>query len=260
MGMPKNLLLVRHGESVGNVANRKYVETGDESFFLENFSRLHESQYELTGQGIEQAKLAGNWLSKNWTKPFYRMIVSSNSRAMQTAAYLGLSGARWLIDFNLRERENGLFNCMSPSEIKSKYAIEQTFHDTQPFSYRPPQGESMSDVRMRIKMILVTLARECDGQDVIIVCHGHVIRAFRAELERMSPKKCNELLVTKEDWGRVPNCSIFHYTRESELGMAEHFTGYRRICPAGGGELVGPFQKIERKKFTNEELLIEAQN
>ena len=257
--MPLNLLLVRHGESEGNVVNKGYAETRDESLFSEIFSAIHESQYELTPKGIEQATLAGAWLKENWNKPFFRMMVSSNKRAMQTAAYLDLPNVLWNIDHNLRERENGLFNGMSPAKIQAEYSAEQFFHDSQPFLFRPPQGESMSDVCRRIKIILDTLARECNGKDVVIVCHGHVMRAFRIILERMSPKMSNELLSTKEQWGRIPNCSILHYTRNSDSGITDHFNSFRLICPAGGGELVGPFQKIERKKFTNAELLKEAQ-
>ena len=58
MGMPKNLFLVRHGQSEGNLVRKKYEETGDESFFSDEFLGLHESQYQLTELGIEQAILA----------------------------------------------------------------------------------------------------------------------------------------------------------------------------------------------------------
>jgi broad specificity phosphatase PhoE len=265
MGMPKNLLLVRHGQSEGNFVRKQYEKKGDESFFSNDFLKLHESQYALTSLGVEQAGKAGHWLLKNDFNSFDRMLVSNNVRAMQTAAYLNLTEARWMVDFNLRERDGGLFNTITPSERDLYYATEQKFYDTQPFLSRPPQGESIADVCQRIKIVLDTLARECDGKNVIIVCHGHIMRAFRMILERMSLEKSNEILLTNAEWTSVPNCSIIHYTRENhsdaewEWDLFPYFHSVRMIRPAGGGNLVDDFSIIERKKYSNAELLAEAE-
>src|SRR3989344_5433801 len=235
MGMPKNLFLVRHGQSEGNLVRKQFEKTNEESFFSNEFLELHESQYRLTELGIEQAKKAGQWfLEKNFTV-FDRTLVSNNVRAMQTAAYLNLNNANWMIDFNLRERDGGLFDAITPSKRDSDYPDQQKFYNTQPFLFRPPQGESVADVCQRIKIVLETLARECDGKNVIIVCHGHVMRSFRIILERLSLQKTNVFLMTKEDWGRVPNCSIIHYTRENPSNykqeLSDRFDWVRMIRP-----------------------------
>ncbi len=52
MGMPKNLFLVRHGQSEGNLVRKQFEESGNESFFSDEFLGLHESQYELTELGV----------------------------------------------------------------------------------------------------------------------------------------------------------------------------------------------------------------
>jgi broad specificity phosphatase PhoE len=258
MGMPKNLFLIRHGESEGNAINKKFKETGDHTLFSDNFLRLHESQYNLTERGVIQATLAGQWLKENGLTSFDRMLVSNNNRALQTAAHLGLENPAWMIDFNLRERENGLFNVISPTQRYANCTDQEKFHDSQPFLFRPPQGESMGDVAQRIKIVLDTLARECDNKDVVIVCHGHVIRTFRIILEHMSLSQSNEYLNTEEDWGRVPNCAIVHYTRVKDDDVTEHFNRFRIIRPAGGGQSIDDFSPIIRKKYSNEELLEEA--
>ena len=261
MAMPSNLYLVRHGQSEMNLVRKKFEETGDDSFYSDEFLSQHESQYRLTPQGEEQARKAGIWFADNGIITFDRMLVSNNTRAMQTAALLGLSGASWMMDFNLRERDGGLFNTITPTLRDTKYVEQQKFYDTQPFLARPPQGESIADVCLRIKIVLDTLARECDGQNVIIVCHGHVMRTFRIILERMSLNRTNEYLTTKEDWGKVPNCSIIHYTRQNPSGIKQslstRFDWVRMIRPAGGGNYQDEFSAIERRKFTNEELLLE---
>lgn len=262
MGMPKNLYLVRHGQSEGNLVRKQFEETGDESFFNDEFLGLHESQYNLTDLGVEQAKLAGKWLKENCSSNFFRKLVSNNVRAMQTASYLGFSDSvRWKQDYNIRERDGGLFNVIPPSKRDSDYADQKKFYNTQPFLYRPPQGESIADVCQRIKIVLDTLARECDGKNVIIVCHGHVMRTFRIILERMSLRQANEYLASTDDWGRVPNCSIIHYTRidpSFEGELSKSFFKVRMIRPAGGGNPEDEFNIIERPSFTNEELLEEA--
>ncbi len=260
MGMPKNLFLVRHGQSEGNLVRKNYEESKNESFFSDEFLGLHESQYALTDLGISQAKKAGEWFKDKNIVSFDRMLVSNNVRAMQTAAYLDFKNASWMIDFNLRERDGGLFNMMTPSKRDQNYSDQQKFYNTQPFLFRPPQGESVADVCQRIKIVLDTLARECDGKNVIIVCHGHVMRAFRIILERMSLYKTNNFLLASEKWSKVPNCSIIHYTRENPDNKApsDHFDWFRIIRPAGGGDPEDNFSVIERKKYTNEELLDEA--
>jgi len=262
MAMPKNLFLVRHGQSEGNLVRKQFEESGNESFFSDEFLELHESQYSLTDLGVQQAMRAGQWLLENNLTSFDRMLVSNNVRAMQTAAHLNVKDARWMIDFNLRERDGGLFNALTPSKRESTYKDQQKFYNTQPFLFRPPQGESVADVCQRIKIVLDTLARECDGKNVIIVCHGHVMRTFRIMLERMSLQKTNEYLLAKEEWGRVPNCSIIHYTRQNPFdlkqGLSDHFDWMRTIRPAGGGDLIDEFAVIERKKYSNNEILNEA--
>lgn len=262
--MPKNLFLVRHGESEGNLTRKNFETTKDESHFSDEFLGLHESQYQLTDLGIKQAKQAGAWFLKNNLTKFDRMLVSNNVRAMETAAHLNLVNAQWMQDFNLRERDGGMFNVITPSKRDSDYSDQQKFHDTQPFLWRPPQGESIADVCQRIKIILDTMARECDGKDVIIVCHGHVMRTFRIILERMSLQKANEFLSTHEPYGRVPNCSIMHYTRQNpsqnEVALSDRFDWFRMIRPAGGGDAEDDFSAIDRRKFSNEELLEQAKN
>jgi len=262
MGMPKNLFLVRHGQSEGNLMRKNIEESGSESSLSEEFLRLHESQYSLTNLGVSQAKKAGQWFFEKGLTAFDRMLVSNNVRAMQTASHLNISNASWMIDFNLRERDGGLFNTIAPSKRDLNYSDQQKFHDTQPFLYRPPQGESVADLCQRIKIVLDTLARECDGKDVIIVCHGHVMRAFRIILERMSLQQTNQYLVSTVVYGRVPNCSIIHYTRQnpSEEGgnLADRLDWVRIIRPAGGGDPEDDFSTIERKKYSNKDLLLEA--
>ena len=98
---------------------------------------------------------------------------------------------------------------------------------------------------------------------MIIVCHGDVMKAFRIILEKMSLQKSNELLQGKEKWAQVPNCSIIHYTRkspdDSNQEISDRFDWVRVVRPAGGGKSEDEFSRIERRKYSNEDLLSEAE-
>lgn len=256
--MPFDLVLVRHGESEGN-REKKQFEAGNPESYADNFFLKHDSQYLLTTLGENQAKKTGNWLIKNKLSEFDRAYVSNIVRAQQTAGYLDLD-IDWFEHYDLRERDGGLFYTFHPDHRDQHYQEEQKHWNTQPFLFRPPQGESMADVTTRIKGVLDTIARECSGKKVIIVCHGHVIRAFRIAIERMPIEKANNLLIGDQDWAQVPNCSIFHYSRiDPNNGKPEKYLNWLRII-SPSQDLDGEWNKIIRPRFSNEELLKRALN
>ena len=91
MALPMDLVLVRHGQSEGNIAKRR-SEAGDNSAFTPEFRKRHSSSLRLTGRGRSQAQMAGIWL-RNEFPDFDRYLVSEYLRAMETAAHLSLPGA-----------------------------------------------------------------------------------------------------------------------------------------------------------------------
>lgn len=87
--LPIDLILVRHGESEGNLAN-KASKSGDNSFFTPEFLNRHSRNFRLTDKGSLQAKRTGEWIQKNVPMPFDRFYVSDYIRAKETAYYLYL--------------------------------------------------------------------------------------------------------------------------------------------------------------------------
>ncbi len=258
MAMPLDLVLVRHGESEGNVA-RSLSEKGDDSVFTEQFRDRHSSEFRLTDRGIEQAKQAGKWIRNNFKFTFDRYMVSGFARAMETAAHLKLPRAVWDQDFYLRERDMGDFDIMPEAEKQAKYEASYRAYQRDPFYWTPPNGESVAQLCLRVDRVLQTLHRECEGMRVIIVCHGMVMWAFRIRLERLTPAM---FLAQSQDQSgeyRIRNCQIIHYTRVM-TGMIEPSKRYdyvRFVCP--WDETFSPYRRIFRPKFTNEQLLAEAE-
>lgn len=65
MSMPKDLILVRHGESVGNVAMHA-ERSGDSSLFTDAFATTPGHRWAITATGIAQAMVAGVWLREEF--------------------------------------------------------------------------------------------------------------------------------------------------------------------------------------------------
>ena len=63
-GMPQDLILVRHGESEGNVALNA-AKRGDTSHMTEAYRQRSAADYRLTDKGRRQAALAGQWV-RSW--------------------------------------------------------------------------------------------------------------------------------------------------------------------------------------------------
>jgi hypothetical protein len=62
--LPVDIVLVRHGESEGNLA-QSLSKKGNDKLWTPEFSNRHTSLYRLTDRGRKQAKKAGKWIKKN---------------------------------------------------------------------------------------------------------------------------------------------------------------------------------------------------
>lgn len=260
MTMPIDLVLVRHGESEGNVANRM-SRAGDHSAFTDEFLSRHSSRFRLSDTGIKQARIAGDYIRKKIGPHFDRHYCSEYLRAMETAGILDLPDAEWLVDFYLRERDWGEMDVMSQEDRRKGYYEEALKRrKINNFFWTPPGGESIAQVCLRIDRILHTLHRECTDMRVIIVCHGDLMWGFRVRLERMTQARYKILDESKNPKDKLQNCQILHYTRRDPAsGKLYQYCGWMRsICPWDTSLSKNDWEKIERKRFTNTELLAEA--
>lgn len=258
MPMPKNLTLVRHGESRHNLAN-KLSEKGDHSLFTEEFMKTHSSTFHLTEKGRAQAGVAGEWIRRNIGLTFDRCYVSVYIRAIETAELLQLPFACWRAEVFLRERDWGDMDVISQAEKETRYKQAMEDRKRDGMFWRPPNGESMSNLCIRVDSIIQTMARECGGKDVIIVCHGEVMVAFRILLERMSPWEYSRMDSSTDKKDKILNCQILQYTREDPMNpkakkLTSHFNWMRSVCPTNPSLSSNIWTPIKRKLYSNEEL------
>jgi broad specificity phosphatase PhoE len=261
MTMPLHFVLVRHGESEGNVVHRRSRE-GDHSDFTDEFRRVHSSQYRLTRRGRQQAAQAGRWIQENIGSHFHRYYVSEYIRAIETAALLALPGASWFKAPLLRERDVGELDNLSEVEKERDFARFMLARRNDAYYWKPPNGESMVDVCLRLHRFLDTVHRGHSDASVIVVCHGDVMFGFRILLERLSQNQYNGLRDTDSPHDRIHNCQVLHYARQNPAepkDIRPFLMWMRSVCTSDLSLSSNEWGNLVRNHFTNEDLLREAE-
>ena len=224
--MPLDLILIRHGESEGNVAGA-LARQGDESHYnTDDFVTTPGREWQLTAIGQKQAQIVGQHLRETEFPTAYpqlreeettRFYCSPYVRTRQTAGHLGLENSegasvRWYLNRVLRERDWGDIETRPRREFEESPMFELNARKKaiDPLYWRPPGGESICDVaENRVRNFLDTLHRECSDQTVLAVTHGEFIRATRLVLERVDDETYTSWETNPEM--RIRNCEIFHY-------------------------------------------------
>src|SRR5688572_20057863 len=207
---PERLLLVRHGESAGNVA-RDRAEAG--GLALIDIAE-RDMDVALSKRGEQQAAALGQWIGRLaeheqptvvLTSPYVRAV-------MTTDIALDASGIRppvpVIIDERLREREFGVLDRLTKSGITARFPeeAERRAHVGK-FYHRPPGGESWCDVILRIRSVLDTMSRDYSGDRVLVVAHQVVILMFRHLLEALTEAEI--LAIDRQE--ELANCSVSTY-------------------------------------------------
>jgi probable phosphoglycerate mutase len=172
------IYLIRHGE-IDTTTPRRF---------------LGQSDPPLNTNGIHQAKRLGAALS---TVTFGRIYASPLSRAMQTAALVGRRPLAQILPLApLTEINLGAWEGLSVAEVRARFpgAYEARGHNLAHF--RPPEGESFSDVASRALPALLTIVHDCKTP-VLIVAHAGVNRALLSCLQSL---ELNTLLAIPQDY------------------------------------------------------------
>src|SRR3989344_6399855 len=263
---PVDLILVRHGQSEGNLAIKSSKE-GDNKFFTPEFRNRHSRAFRLTDKGIKQAEAAGRWIRDNIPMPLDRFYVSDYIRAKETAAHLNLPAAEWREEFHLRERDHSVTDNLPIDEKQALFAREQKQYELDPFlSYPAGGGESIASLCLRLKAGTIThWARECYDKRIVVVCHGHVMRALQLEYEDLGHDDFLRLDSSENSADKIRNCQILWYKRrDPDTGKIErqHLVAVRSICPLNSETgLVEDFgwRRMPRRRFTTQDLLSEVE-
>lgn len=198
----RTLWLVRHGESVGNVAAARAESDGLDRIPLD----LRDADVPLSATGFEQAVALGAWLRGRrgdvdafWVSPYLR--------ARQTlATAMGDDSAPVVVDERLRDRELGILDLLTrrgverlhPEEAHRRRHLGKYYH-------RPPGGESWADVSLRLRSFLRDAAT-APVDSAVIVVHDAVVTLLTALLTGMQEEEVLEFAAANP----VPNASVTH--------------------------------------------------
>ena len=207
---PAEIVLVRHGESAGNVARDEAEALGLERISID---AQRDTDVPLSALGERQAEALGHWLGEQPAAARPTAALSSPYlRARNTAVIAlraaGLSGVPLLIDERLREREFGVLDRLTRRGIESEFPDQARLRRALgKFYHRPPGGESWCDVILRLRSVVETVTRELRGERVLVVCHSVVVLCFRYLLEQMT----EEQILSVDRSVDVANCSVTSY-------------------------------------------------
>jgi broad specificity phosphatase PhoE len=211
---PSVIWLVRHGESLGNVADAQAQTSGAGRLDLD----VRDPDVQLSDTGRAQAEALGKWLAELPEDERPTAALSSPFARALTTAQLATEklSIRVRTDERLRERDFGAFDGMTGAGIREKYPEEAERRDLLgKFYYRPPGGESWADVALRIRSLLATEGLRNDCQRLLVVAHQAVIMVFRYVLEELTEQEL--LVVDKEE--QVANASLTRYERDADGGF-----------------------------------------
>lgn len=222
MSLPNQIVLIRHGQSEANIVQK--AEERDPTFVApEGYYDLHDSDYRLSPLGVEQAKLAGQWIMENLGDPakiFDRCYVSPFVRALETAYYVGGPACKWLIDDRFRERDWGTYGATPMEERKKRYADTEK-RRSQSYWYTSFDGGEgpANNVHGRVRDIMGTWHRDVPEGRVAVVAHGDFVNVVRYPMEDMLPKEWD---IMDADKSQEPtNGSILIYNRTNPEDPAD---------------------------------------
>ncbi len=223
VGWPRALWLLRHGESVGNVARERAWKAGEHDIQID----VPDHDVPLSDTGERQAADFGAWLAGVPREEQPTVVLASPYvRTAETARIAlhraGRSDLPIRYDERLRDREQGWLDRLTwvgadnrqPDEADRRRFIGKFF-------YRPPGGESWADVGQRIRQVLNDLRLDLADERVLVVAHDVSLLMVRYVLEELSIDEVKALA------GTMANCAVTAYEVSGDG---------RRLVPVEAGQ------------------------
>lgn len=220
---PKHIVLVRHGQSEGDVrrAARKQADPS-----------RHPRSEEQTRLGHEQSRAAGLWVTKFILQAyginhFDVYLTSPLIRTKQSAQSMGLSSS-WKDDTRISERDRGSIQGMTKKQHAELHPGSYQQMQDHPFHWTPPDGESLLRVSSRITELMAEL--KMTHNTVLIMTHRDVMWAAYMAIDDHNIQQI-ESINTDE----IGNAHIFHYTNlnPNDSSLHESIKWKRSIDPLG---------------------------
>ncbi|MEV6220871.1 histidine phosphatase family protein [Nocardia fluminea] len=205
------LWAVRHAQSE---ANAWFADPATEQRPM----RGTDAAVDLTAHGRWQAQRLGTWLAGLSAaqrpglvacSPYLRTRVTWAMMAeAATTRHRHPNPIRTLVDERLRDREMGVFELHPYRAIRRRAPEEGLRRElVGNWVYRPPGGESLADVAVRVRSFLDELDVVAAGEQVLVVTHDAVVVSLRYILDGLGAPVPDSL-------EPVPNASVSQWRRE----------------------------------------------
>ena len=208
-----SLILVRHGQSEGNVA----AESAQRDRLERIAVPARDPDVRLSDLGREQAAAVGRWLSELpeeerpsivWTSPYRRARESAEIALDVAEADLKLR-----VDERLRDRDMGITDMLTGAGIRATYPEEAERREwIGKFYYRPPGGESWADVAGRVRAVLTDIANTETHERVLVTAHDVVILMFTYVAEGLD----EDAVLKRSTQDPLKNAAICRLSRDEE--------------------------------------------
>lgn len=212
------LWLVRHGESVGNVAATRAQREGLEIIPLEP----RDADVPLSPVGVRQAQALGTWFAEHrelidvcWVSPYARaretLAIASGEASVSVPI---------VVDERLRDRELGILDLLTRAGVQRLHPEEAARRrHLGKFYHRPPGGESWADVALRLRSFLRDALpgprpeNAGPGGRALVVAHDAVVMLLLYVLLPLSEDELLDFAASNT----VENASVTHL-RATEAG------------------------------------------
>jgi broad specificity phosphatase PhoE len=168
MSKLRRIVLVRHGETVGNSSERFHGS----------------SDVALSDEGREQMRAAAFALR---TEAFDLVMASPLQRSWTSASIVS-GGAPIRLDARLREVHFGRWEGLTKAEIEAADPILYADWQNQAADFEYPSGEARSEFRARVEECLAAVL-ETGAQNALLVVHKGVIRTIVEKLTGAAPEQ-----------------------------------------------------------------------
>lgn len=243
MKWPSDLILIRHDKSEynalrekkrGNTTYQKFLkefQSNPDSAKTKYLARKIQEMFSLSvgdhntplakNEG-HQAIITGEKIKEKFELPDV-IFVSPYKRTLHTLENIKkgwpeLAKVKTYEEERIREQEHGI--ALLYNDWRVFYALhpdQRRLHKLQgPYWYCYPQGESVPDVRLRIRSITETLIREFSEKKVLIITHHLTILSIRANLERLATDE----FIRLDEKEKPINCGVTHYKGEPNAGKS----------------------------------------
>lgn len=229
---PKQIWIVRHGESAGNVAR----DAAD----LAGHARIDIAERDvdvpLSALGQQQSDALAAWFGALpvseqpdviLASPYRRALRTADTIAKQLSARPGLAVS---VDERLREKEFGILDRLTRRGIEDLHPDQAEFRRILgKFYHRPPAGESWCDVILRLRSMLDTISLHYADHRVLIVAHQVVVLCMRYIIENLT----EEQILNIDRQGDVSNCGVTEYIANpnEEVGGGLVLVRYNFVAP-----------------------------